>query len=1425
MTVVEPITLPGNDDDPKKTQDAPKAEAKAQSSVGKLQEIDRRKASGCCSRMTLCYASHLLTIAYTKRRIEPEDCWRHGDKPEILYAQFEKIWAEEQKKKKPALTAVLWKMNANEFRFGALMFGFAQLMQVIMPLFLQRAVLYLEMQATYPDAATCKRLAPSSDTMLCTMQDAMIIPVLFAASLLIQSVFMAQASQSSLRIALKFRTVTTSAIFKKSMRLSSIGAGSSSAGQVSNLVSNDNQQFLQFAPMMHMAWTAPIFIVLSFVLLALAVGPSFLAGLGVIMMIVPVMIFCLTKALGLRAKMLKFTDERVKLASDVLTGLRVIKAYGWEEAVMKKMGDARRSELKLNASRGLWTSCMIVFVFLAPVFNAIGIFSVYSFTGGEFTASRVFMALAAMNSMRFALIFGPFLAIQWSNVRVACKRMQAFLEQDELLDEALTRPIPAGFLTDGSTPVSQEIVVTLDNVNAAWAVAEPKPVKGKGKGKGKGKKCFGCFGGKKKAKEEGKGVEDVDEKKNDGEGKNLVMVKRGEKEFKMTQALFDINFKAEVGNLTALVGSVGCGKSSLVQCLLGSMEILQPKDSLGTKNEVQGTVKCQGTTAYVAQQAFILNATIKRNITLSDRDVLSTDDEALYQQCLSACALRSDLDQLPGGDMTEIGERGVNLSGGQKQRISLARAIFSRAEIVILDDPLSAVDAHVGKHLAAKVIGPTGMLAGKTRIFVTHQLQYLRDCDNIYMMEDGKITQSGDYVSLVKGGHLEEQEINQDFVRLKSGGEVPATGTTAAQARASGVLVMQEEREEGELQFSVLKAYVKSGGVAIFFIWATAIACQTGSELLTQSWLAAWTSGTGMGIERGDDRPIEFYVAIYCALGVAQGIFLFLRNYLLSVVHTRKAAQVLHDRMAKSVLQAQMVFFDRNPLGRILNRFTRDMEYLDVVLVQSISQFMNCLAGTTGAIVMICIIYPYFIVVALIMMVIYYWITKYFRHASRETQRLEAISRSPIFSLLTEAQAGVATIRGYGITELILKMADDVADENTGIYYIMMTCVAWLQMRLDILSMVIMALVIGFPLLQPDLIDPGYAGLAIVYSFELNALMKHGARMSAECEQKFSAVDRVLDYSENIEPEAPWRTEADKEIPAGWPTAGHVKFSDVTMRYRPTLDPALRNISFEVRGGEKVGICGRTGSGKSSLIVTLLRITEFESGDIQVDGLSLNKLGLHSMRQRISMIPQDPVLFSANLRDNLDPLQLATSDEELTNALKLVCLGEEVEKLGGLNYMVTEGGSNFSVGQRQLLCLARSILRKSKLVLLDEATASVDHETDELIQKTIRSEFGASTVMTIAHRMNTILDSDRILVLEKGKVDEYDDPKVLARDENSRLHGLLRSANCMEFIEEAKRDGNNRTSNERAERKDLEPLRPAQCKFGAYDKDLKILEI
>ncbi|CAK0840624.1 unnamed protein product [Prorocentrum cordatum] len=677
-----------------------------------IQPIDREQASPWLGRIFLLHVSKIIEVAARKKRLSIDDCWRHGEKPHEALRAFDAAYEEEQQKPKPSLKGVFWKLSRADFLRSGLCFGTAQALNLASPLFLNRIVRIVEVSAKYGRGDECRDLADEIDRPLCDTSGLVIVPVLFTLVMFLQSVLNAQAQLLSLRLALRFQKMTIAAIFRKSIKLSSIGAGSASSGGIGNLVSNDAQQIMQAAPMMHWLWMAPLFVAVSFMLLGLSVGPSLFVGFAVMLVCMPIIVICLVKAFNQRKFMVKATDERVKLISDVLTGIRVIKAYGWEKAIMDKVAACRKEELRCNTKRGLWMSVLICFMFLVPVFNAIGILSVFAATGNEFTASRVFMALATLNNMRFPIILGPFLIFQFQNFSLAMTRMGAFLALDELPPAVLDRPCAPAFAGGSVAPAPSASGLLdaspafADGVNAAWAVPDP-PADGKGKGKGKrGCPCLGKRRGKgspRQAQEAGDPREGppAAEPKGDGadhQGKNIVMVQKGGANVKLTQVLMDINFQAAPGRLTGVFGQVGSGKSSLLQCLLGETEPLG------------GNAGIRGTVAYAAQQAMIFNATVRQNITLAQDFVIPPHMQETYDEVVRACQLQDDLDLFPAGDLTEIGERGVNLSGGQKQRISLARAAYSGAEVLAA----TAVASSPGENAPRETSGiGTGAFPGR----------------------------------------------------------------------------------------------------------------------------------------------------------------------------------------------------------------------------------------------------------------------------------------------------------------------------------------------------------------------------------------------------------------------------------------------------------------------------------------------------------------------------------------------------------------------------------------------------------------------------------------------------------------------------------------------------------------------------------------
>uniref|UniRef100_A0A672I827 ABC-type glutathione-S-conjugate transporter n=1 Tax=Salarias fasciatus TaxID=181472 RepID=A0A672I827_SALFA len=780
--------------------------------------------------------------------------------------------------------------------------------------------------------------------------------------------------------------------------------------------------------------------------------------------------------------------------------------------------------------------------------------------------------------------------------------------------------------------------------------------------------------------------------------------------------LKNVSLEIKPGQLVAVVGAVGSGKSSLISALLGEM------------HSTKGFINIQGSIAYVPQQAWIQNATLRDNVLFG-----SPNDERRFNEVIKACALEPDLELLPGGALTEIGEKGINLSGGQKQRVSLARAAYSQADIYLLDDPLSAVDAHVGKHLFENVIGPNGILQNKTRILVTHGVSFLPHVDEIVVLVEGVVSEIGSYSSLrASGGAFSEfldTYAKEQRTRTRS-----ESGNNSLPVTAGELTVQITARS----LFTALVYFI--GNVAF-----------VGQNL----WLSEWTKDAVVYANETYPPSLrDLRVGVFGALGVAQGLFVFLGTLIL-VNASIAASRILHERLLKNMMRVPMIFFDTTPIGRVVNRFAEDIFTIDEAIPNSLRSWILCLLGVLGTLFVICLATPLFTIVLVPLAIIYYFVGRFYVATSRQLRRLDSVSRSPIYSHFGETVSGLTVIRAYNHQERFLKHNEITIDENVKSVYPWIVSNRWLAIRLEFLGNLVVFFACLFAVISRDSIDSGIVGLSISYIMQtLNLLVK----MTSELETNIVAVKRVSEYIE-IENEAEWVT--DTRPPKDWPEAGRLQFENYKVHYRPGLDLVLHGITCDIGSTEKIGIVDRTGAGKSSLTNCLFRIIEAVEGRIFIDGIDIAKLGLHDLRANLTIIPQDPVLFCGTLRMNLDPFD-KFSDEEIWKVLELSHLKDFAAGLKeGLQYEVSEGGENLSVGQRQLLCLARALLRKSRILILDEATAAVDLETDNLIQNTIREEFSSCTVLTIAHHLHSIMDSSRVMVLDAGRIVEFDTPQNL----------------------------------------------------------------
>ncbi|XP_006558751.1 multidrug resistance-associated protein 1 [Apis mellifera] len=1183
--------------------------------------------------------------------------------------------------------------------------------------------------------------------------------VLLLITAIFQTLVLSQYFHRMFLVGLRIRTALIAAIYRKALRMSNAARKESTVGEIVNLMSVDAQRFMDLTAYINMIWSAPLQIVLALYFLWDILGPAVLAGLAVLLILIPINVLITNRVKTLQIRQMKHKDERVKLMNEVLNGIKVLKLYAWEPSFEEQILKIRTKEIKVLKETAYLNSGTSFIWSFAPFLVSLVSFATYVLIdeNNRLDSTKAFVSLSLFNILRFPLSILPMMIGNMVQAYVSVKRINKFMNTEEL--------DPNNVQHDSS----ESYTLLIENGTFIWD------------------------------------MENIDR-----------------------PTLRNINLQVEQGQLVAVVGTVGSGKSSLLSALLGEME------------KINGRVNTKGSIAYVSQQAWIQNASLQDNVLFG-----KSLHKNLYNRVIEACALTPDLKVLPAGDQTEIGEKGINLSGGQKQRVSLARAVYNDSDIYFLDDPLSAVDSHVGKHIFENVIGSSGLLKKKTRILVTHGITYLPEVDNIIVLKDGEITEVGTYKQLLeKRGafseflvqHLQEvgnlhadgeseadlheikqhlestigsNELQQKLTRGKSrmsesqsesgsiadrkslNGSLKRQYSTSSQQsgtyensnikeakllspKSGGKLIEVEKTETGSVKWRVYSHYFKSIGWFLSISTIIMNAIFQGFSIGSNTWLSMWSDDNLTDVNNTVDHIKQnMYLGVYGGLGLGQGMTV-LGGALFLAKGTIRASVHLFESTLQRVLRNPMSFFDQTPTGRILNRLSKDTDVIDNTLPSILRSWITCLFGVIATLVVISFSTPIFISVIIPISVIYYFVQRLYVASSRQLKRLESVSRSPIYSHFSETVSGAQMIRAFGVQERFINESESKVDFNQVCYYPSIIANRWLAVRLEMVGNLIIFFAALFAVLNKDTVSSGLVGLSVSYALQVTQTLNWLVRMTSDVETNIVAVERIKEYGETPQ-EASWKN-PDYIPPKEWPVQGRVEFKDYKVRYREDLELVLRGLSFSIKGGEKVGIVGRTGAGKSSLTLALFRIIEAADGQIFIDDIDIAKLGLHDLRSRLTIIPQDPVLFSGSLRINLDPFNCYT-DDEVWRALEHAHLKSFIKTLpNGLLYEVSEGGENLSIGQRQLICLARALLRKTKVLILDEATASVDLETDDLIQQTIRQEFKDCTILTIAHRLNTILDSDRIIVLDNGRIVEYDSPESLLRNSSSLFSSIAKDA-------------------------------------------------
>ncbi|KAM3966701.1 LOW QUALITY PROTEIN: ATP-binding cassette subfamily C member 4-like [Aphomia sociella] len=1156
---------------------------------------------------------------------------------------------------------------------------------------------------------------------------------------------------------MKLRIATSSLIFRKIMRINIGTQEDTAAGKVVNLLSNDLQRFDLAFHFLHYVWIIPLQLIVVCYLGFLQAGAAALIGLVAIVIIAMPIQGILSRGTGkVRIRVAEKTDARIKLMSEVISGIQVIKMYAWEIPFEKMVSQKRKEEMKeIRIATALRTAFhgFLMFTERAALFITI---LTLMLLGKPMTANVIYPLQQLMNSVHVNITVILPLSLSFiSELYVSVVRVEDFLTLQDRPDLAVSHAAPManmyqnyGYLTDDDNcirPLSyhrksdasftkrdsvdrkyirslsqpaMDIVVELRDVSASWT-----------------------------------------------EDTNFL-------------ALKNVSMRIRRGKLCAIIGAVGSGKSSILQLLLKEL------------TPITGSVSVQGKLSYASQEAWLFPSTVRENILFG-----LPYDQAKYRKVCRVCALEKDFFQFPFGDQTLVGERGVSL-GGQRARINLARSVYREADIYLLDDPLSAVDANVGRQLFDGCIN--GYLQGRTRILVTHQLHFLKAADYIVVLNEGQVENMGTFDELVASG----KQFTMMLMSLDEGKDKDTESVTSSNEDKPCLIrnhisineewdelpqfevqkMADEERQSGNLRWEVVSTYLKFAGSSAFVIFAMLTIFLTAvCAAATDYWISYWSNQMAKHGEELSlaDMDADFnvqvgrftmgqYLLIHGCLVLVCILFTNLR-VLPFVSLCISATKKLHDLMFATMIKGVMRFFDTSSSGRILNRFTKDMGALDEILPRALMDVLQIYSSLVGILVLNAIVLYWTLIPSLVLLFLFFIFVKIYLKTAQGVKRLEGTTKSPVFGMVTSSLNGIVTIRSTGAQQRLIEQFDEHQDLHTSAWNGHLAGGSTFGVYLDTMCLIYITCII-FVFIYVDfgsVIPMGSVGLAVSQSNTLMAMLQFGARMLVECIAQLTSVERVLEYTRiDTEPDL---FQGQITAPPQWPSKGRIEFQRVFLRYVPDEAPVLKDINIVVESGWKVGIVGRTGAGKSSLISALFRFAYID-GVISVDDVDTSLIGRQELRSKISIIPQEPVLFSASIRYNLDPFDIY-SDSDIWRALEQVDMKSAIPSL---DYKVTEAGSNFSIGQRQLMCLARAVLKSNKILIMDEATANVDPKTDNFIQRTIRRQFSSCTVLTIAHRLNTIMDSDRVLVMNNGQVAEYDHPYILLSDPNSALSLMVR---------------------------------------------------
>ncbi|KAF9901083.1 hypothetical protein EC991_006548 [Linnemannia zychae] len=1300
------------------------------------------------------------------------------------------------------------------------------------------------------------------------------------ASTLLESIALQATCHAGRRIFVHVTSICNTAVFEKSIRRKDVSAAAAATGKddkdksenndeesddankpinVSNLIAVDIKKMEDTFCYIYEFYGFPLQFCMATVQLYNLLGVTAIIGATFMLITLPIPALLFSAVMKLFRGIMNTKDTRMDALNEMLSAIRIVKFFGWESKFVEKITAARENELAQTRKSYIRMALAETVWFIVPLLNVVVLILTYTkFYGNEMSASILFTTLSLFGIMRNSLNNMPWVFQNAMRASISLKRINRFLQEDDIVrDTTITKlDTAAARKATSSTSASGSSLPVIGFVNAtfSWPNKEVDNVSVKAAEK------KSTWIQKVKAKFSKKNIA-LDETTAD-------VVAAEPEAIQERFQLKDLSIDFPVGKLSLLVGPTGSGKTALLLALLGELDRVEGQMFLPRLDYDDHRLSTSGGSgiAYVSQTAWLQNTTVRDNILFGKKF-----DQDRYDAVVEGCALVTDFEILEAGDMTEIGEQGITLSGGQKQRVSLARAIYSDARVLLLDDCLSAVDTHTGKHLFQTLNGP--LVEGRTILMATHQVQLtLNSADLVVVLEKGRIIGAGTPEQAVNLGWIDNVSLtaptsdNGSEISTLDGEEEdngPGKKVKKSAAKKDGKLTEDEKKNEGAVSWKVYKAYFSASGG--FFVWATVIGLLAMNQALDMGqniWFAHWTnqmsSSTGAMVmttyrsvapenlqasirsafapKNGDEYgamtmavfgkgtpssvDIEFYLGIYVLLSFFTTLFYGLASLFIMVVPSIRGSRVLHEQLLRKVARAKVRFFDTTPMGRIVNRFSADIASIDDNVGRAFHHFLITVLTVIGIVIIISSNMPTFMIAAVFIVAIYIVIAMLYVPVSRDLKRLNSNSRSPILNHFSETLNGLITIRAYGFEQRFLAKNLVTLDNNNRTFLLLWSSNRWLHWRVDATGALVSFSTAMLILRNHDTIEPGYAAMSMTYSLMFTMMVVWMIRIYAEIQINLNSVERVVEYMD-LEEEPPAIIEGSRP-PAAWPYAGEIVIDHLTMRYAPDTPDVIKDISFSIKAGEKVGVVGRTGSGKSTFAISLFRFMDPVKGSITIDGIDISKIGLQDLRSKLTIIPQDPILFKGTLRSNLDPFgeledvdlwealrrshlipasstqpttttatsavgASATTSAEVSTAAASSSSANKASSVKDaakdaapeivdpskitLDTAVKENGSNFSQGQRQLISLARALVRKSKIIIMDEATASVDFETDLKIQTTIREEMADATILTIAHRIRTIADFDRVLVMNAGEVAEFDKPLTLMRKEG----GLFKS--------------------------------------------------